>query len=666
MLGGGFGRVRLSGSGWFWSLLLGVYLVASVHGFTVVEAAGDKPTIWITIHRIQSIDSIEGPLEGEPDWYYKLEVWDGDVWQNFINETILVGDGVLSGNNIHSFTLENLVSNSTHFYIILYEKDTYITIPEIADISGNPRYIPPDQVAPPPLGAIYHGWYDLISGSLSGDILVFEDGWYKTSGDFDGSTSIDENDADLWFSVVDDYDAPIAEAGANLTSETGDVLAFSGSNSTASGGSSLILFEWDFDGDSVVDAVGSNVNHQFDLEGEYVVTLKVTDSIGEVDEDSLTVLVMNREPLASFSWLPAEPTVLDEIEFNDTSIDLDGFVTSWFWDFGDGETSFQENPIHQYEDKGVYTVTLVVTDDDEESGSVSSEVSLMNVGPTAGFTFYPEEGTVGVDIRFMDRSLDPERRDLEYLWFFDDEGTSTEKNPLHAFGSSGTKTVRLTVTDDEGQSNTITREIMIFPRSRPVADFYFTPNGGTIEDVVQFEDKSVDDDGFIASWSWDFGDGDGSSRKDTEHSFTDKGVHYVTLTVEDNDGNQDAITKPVTVANIPPTAGFSASTDSTRVGEEVRFTDESSDPEGGMLVYDWDFGDGSSSSEWSPVHEYDESGEYAVVLKVSDDEGASDSASVVIQVQEAAPRGIPGFPLESVLAALLVSFLLLRAWSGRA
>ena len=656
--------MRLSGKSWFWGLLLGVCLVASVYGFAVVEAAEDKPTIWITIHRIQSIDSIEGPLEGEPEWYYRLEVWDGGEWQIYENETILFGDGVLSGNNTHSFILESLVSNSTHFYIILYEKDTYITIPEIADISGNPRFIPPDQVTPPPFGAIYHGWYDLISGSLSGDILVFEDGWYKTSGDFDGSTSIDENDADLWFSVVDDYDAPIAEAGADRTSETGDVLAFSGSNSTASGGSSLILFEWDFDGDSVVDAVGSNVNHQFDLEGEYVVTLKVTDSIGEVDEDSLTVLVLNREPLASFSWLPVEPTVLDEIEFNDTSIDLDGFIASWFWEFGDGETSFKKDPTHQYGDKGVYTVTLVVTDDDGESGSASMEVSLVNVGPFAGFTFFPDEGAVGVDVRFMDRSSDPEGKTLEYLWNFGDGGTSAERNPLHAFDSSGTKSVRLTVTDDEGASDTITREIMVFPNVRPTADFSFSPDGGTIEDVVYFVDESVDEDGSVVSWSWDFGDGGSSSRREPDHRFSETGVHYVTLTVEDDDGNQDSVTKQVTVANLPPDADFTASAGSVEVGEEVRFTDGSSDPEGGDLDYVWDFGDGSSSSLRSPAHEYDEAGEYTVVLEVSDDEGASDSASVVVRVQEAR-RGIPGFPLESVLAALLVSFLLLRARSGR-
>lgn len=641
-------------------LLVGICLVSVFLGFVVVRAEGIKPTVWITIHRIQSIDSIEGPLEGEPDWYYKLEVWDGGEWQSFELSTT-VGDGDLVGNYTHSFVLEGLSSNSTHFYIILYEKETYITIPEIADISGNPRFIPPDQVAPPPIGAIYHGWYDLISGSLSGDILVFEDGWYKTSGDFDGSTSVDENDADLWFSIVDDYDAPIAEAGANRTCETGDVLSFSGSNSTASSGSSLILFEWDFDGDNVVDADDSDVNHQFDLEGEYVVTLKVTDSIGEVDEDSLTVTVTNREPIASFTWLPVEPTVLADVEFNDTSVDIDGSVASWFWDFGDEGTSFQEDPAHQYDDKGNFTVTLVVTDDDGASGSVSLEVLLVNVGPSAGFTFDPDEGTVGVDVRFMDRSSDPEGKALEYLWNFGDGVTSTAMNPLNAFDSSGTKSVSLTVTDDEGASDVITREIMVYPNVRPTADFSFSPEGGTINDVFYFVDESVDEDGSVVSWSWDFGDGDTSSRREPDHRFSDSGVHHVTLTVEDDDGNQDSISKPVMVVNLPPMAGFQASTTSAQVGDEIRFTDGSSDPEGKSLQYDWDFGDGSSSGERSPVHEFGEAGTFTVELTVTDSEGASDSVSVSVRVEEATRRGIPGFPLESIVVALVAGGLLIRS-----
>ena len=307
----------------------------------------------------------------------------------------------------------------------------------------------------------------------------------------------------------------------------------------------------------------------------------------------------------------------------------------------------------------------MVTDDDGESGSASAEVSVVNLGPSAGFIFSPDEGTVGVGVRFMDRSSDPEDRVLEYLWDFGDGVTSAEMNPLHAFDSSGTKSVRLTVTDDEGASDTITRGIMVYPNVRPTADFSFSPDSGTIEDVVYFVDESVDEDGYIVSWSWDFGDGDTSSRRVPDHRFSDSGVHYVTLTVEDDDGNQDSVTRPVTVVNLPPTADFSASTGSAEVREEVRFTDGSNDPEGGDLNYSWDFGDGSSSELRNPSHEYGEAGEYTVVLTVSDDEGASDSASVAVLIERAPPRGIPGFPFEAVAVALVVVFFSLRAWASR-
>jgi PKD repeat protein len=561
----------------------------------------EKPTFWITVHRIQGIDSIEGPLEGGPDWYYRIEVWDGDAWQDFELET-LVEDGDLVGNYTHSFVLQNLMSNSTNFHIILYEKDTFITIPEIADISSNPVYVRPDQLAPAPLGAIYRGWYDLISNSFSGDTLLYEEGLYRTSGDFDGSLTTDENDAELWFSVVDNYEAPIADAGPDQSGQTGDLISFSASNSTASEGSIIVSYEWDWDNDGVFDAFKSDFKHRFELEGEYIVTLKVTDSIGEIDTDTMTVSILNRNPIVSFNWLPVEPTILDKINFNDTSEDVDGNIVSWFWDFGDGMTSSEEDPMHQYQDKGIYTVTLNVLDDDGASGSVSLEVVLGNVGPVARFLFSPDEGTVGVGIRFMDKSLDPENRPLDYYWNFGDDSTSTEKNPLHTYETSGIKIVRLTVTDDEGLSNTTTQEIMVFPNVRPIADFSYSPDEAKIDETFYFVDKSYDEDGFIATWDWDFGDGKSSSRQDTDHHFSESGTYYVTLTVGDNDGNTDSITKPVTVINLPPMADFSISTVKAKVGDEISFTDSSSDPEGKALTYDWDFDDGSSSSQNNPKH----------------------------------------------------------------
>ena len=252
---------------------------------------------------------------------------------------------------------------------------------------------------------------------------------------------------------------------------------------------------------------------------------------------------------------------------------------------------------------------------------------------------------------------------MTYLWNFGDGSTSTTKTPIHEYDTPEAVIVTLLVTDDEGATHTATLTIVIFPTIRPDADFSHEPEGGTIQDAVSFFDESRDDDGSILAWEWDFGDGETSSRKDPTHTFEDKGTHRVTLTVEDDDGNTDTVTKSVTIINLPPTAEFSASTTAAQIDDEIRFTDASTDPEDHQLRYTWDFGDGSESDASNPRHSYDEGGSYTVTLTVTDDEGETDTASASVKV-EGAPAGvggIPGFPIASVaLGALLGAFILSR------
>jgi len=179
---------------------------------------------------------------------------------------------------------------------------------------------------------------------------------------------------------------------------------------------------------------------------------------------------------------------------------------------------------------------------------------------------------------------------------------------------------------------------------------------------VTFYDDSTDSDGSILAWEWDFGDGETSRRKDPTHTFSDKGTHRVTLTVEDDDGNTDTVTKSVTVENLPPTAEFAASTTTAETDEEIRFTDDSEDPEDHQLSYSWDFGDGSDSDASSPSYSYDEDGTYTVELTVTDDEGETATASTSVTITATATGGgggIPGFPIASLVLGALLGALLL-------
>lgn len=162
----------------------------------------------------------------------------------------------------------------------------------------------------------------------------------------------------------------------------------------------------------------------------------------------------------------------------------------------------------------------------------------------------------------------------------------------------------------------------------PTADFSYV----TDDLVVTFTDQSDDTDGTVVSWNWSFGDGSSSTDQHPSHTYSDSGTYEVTLTVTDNDGASDTTSQSVTViepANVPPVASYSYSCN----GLECNFDGSgSTDSDGFIASYQWDFGDGYSSYLQSPRHEYASAGTYAVTLTVTDDLGASDMMSQDVSV----------------------------------
>ncbi len=147
--------------------------------------------------------------------------------------------------------------------------------------------------------------------------------------------------------------------------------------------------------------------------------------------------------------------------------------------------------------------------------------------------------------------------------------------------------------------------------------------------------SSSDSDGSIASYSWNFGDGNNSNQQSPSHSYAADGSYTVTLTVTDNDGASDATTQTVSVVdttpNVAPTASFTqACTDlscSFNAGG-------SSDSDGTIASYSWDFGDGNTANGQNPSHSYAAGGDYTVSLTVIDNDGATDTSMQVITVTE--------------------------------
>ena len=218
-------------------MLLFAVLLNAVVFTPSVSAAENLPTVWVKVYRIQAVDTIENVPEGGADWRYTITVSDGETLTKRDFKCPLNNDNIVL-DRADSFT--DIKNQDVFVTISLYEDDQ--SGAETADISST--------------GTSFSGTYNLASNELGGDDTILEGEYYKTSGDYDGSTQIDENDANLWFTIFDNYDAPAANAGKDQSVLTGEEVNFDGSLSTASEGSSIVKFEWDFENDGIIDAEG--------------------------------------------------------------------------------------------------------------------------------------------------------------------------------------------------------------------------------------------------------------------------------------------------------------------------------------------------------------------------------------------------------------------------
>jgi len=167
----------------------------------------------------------------------------------------------------------------------------------------------------------------------------------------------------------------------------------------------------------------------------------------------------------------------------------------------------------------------------------------------------------------------------------------------------------------------------------PRADFTYSPSAPTDMDTIQFTDESHDRDGSIASWLWDFDDGSTTTEQNPTHQYADNGDYTVILTVRDNDGARDEITKQIVVLNVPPKADLTIISPpkphQPTPQDITQFMDQSFDPDGSIVSWRWEFGDGTISTDQNPTHKYEALGTYTISLVVTDNDGATDTASKI-------------------------------------
>jgi PKD repeat protein len=336
---------------------------------------------------------------------------------------------------------------------------------------------------------------------------------------------------------------------------------------------SIVNYSWDFgDGET---GFGKEVSHQWADDGNYTVTLNVTDDDGEVNMTAASVDVLNRIPDVELTAGGDTGNRSTLFTFTANGTDMDGDVVAYHWDFGDGDDAVQEvspaaassSPVsHTFASVGQFTVTVSARDDD---GGMSSEeqvtLTVENLAPTARASSDQSSILTGLSVSFDSTgSADPDGDSLNYSWSI---ATAGMKVPIHTsesdsfgftFDDDGNYSVFLTVTDihDAEDTHIIWVEVINRP---PVADLVVMKDGTVltspakvlVNETLTFDAAgSSDPDGVIVGHYWKFGGGSTATGVSSEHAWTEPGTYEVNLTVADEDGGTDAVRFTVEVSSV--------------------------------------------------------------------------------------------------------------------
>jgi len=311
---------------------------------------------------------------------------------------------------------------------------------------------------------------------------------------------------------------------SNLCS--GQTISFTDSSKVSTG--SIISWSWDFgNGNS---SVVQNPTDSYSVSGTYSVSLIINTSSGCTD--SVTkVLLVNPTPVSSFSFVTACSN--DSVRFINNSSINPGIISSWDWNFGDGNSSTTQNPAHLFDSIKVYTVSLTVLSDAGCSASVSQTINI-NPAPIAGFNFQSNCGLLAVN--FNDTSSVDAGTINSWNWNFGDNNTSIIQSPSHTYSTTGTYTVILEVSTSNGCKDTVSSVVNL---SQSVLAA-FIPTGGNynVNEMISFTNQSTG----ASNYQWTFADGSAiETIANPQHAFSSPGTYSVTLIVANEAGCIDTV-----------------------------------------------------------------------------------------------------------------------------
>ncbi|TAL54655.1 MAG: PKD domain-containing protein, partial [Nanoarchaeota archaeon] len=454
-----------------------------------------------------------------------------------------------------------------------------------------------------------------------------------------------------YFNVTVTDSLPVANASANVTSDYApSSVQFSGS---VAGGDAPLSYFWDF-GDSSTSS-SQNPEHTYSSAGIYNATFTVTDFDGDTSNSSVLITVgdfaVNASPSAD-SVAQARNKSTDTTVFliSGVSIPVDLSLVgcppnaACSFDTSSGSPTFTVNltvSTTNTTPAGIYSINLTGTGNGKKRNATYT-LNVTDSQPIASISAYPEAGYVPLDVQF-NGSTSSGDGPFTFYWDFGDASTSNDQNPIHTFTSPGAYPVSLTVTDFDGDSDTVFKDIN-------VGNFIVTTTPSS-DSVVQARSQSTTVDvtltaspndpinlsadgcptNAVCSFSPDNGSPTFSSNFTVSTSSTTPAAVY-DINITGSNGNKQRSTiyiltvtdsQPVATVGANTTSGISSFFD---VFFELNFTG-GDDP----FTFNWDFNDSTSASTQNATHSF-APGVYNVSGTVTDFDGDSSTDHVLITV----------------------------------
>ncbi len=385
--------------------------------------------------------------------------------------------------------------------------------------------------------------------------------------------------------------------------------------SQATGPAAIIQYTWDYgDGQSSSLATG---NHVYVTPGLFTVTLTIRDANQCTgSKTKINHIRVKPKPTAMFNGTPTfSCTPPLTTNFNNLS---SGNGLTYSWNFGDGSSiSTLQNPSHEYTNTGLFSPTLVITNDVGCKDSITYTNYIDLSGFNSGFSASSTSGCTPFQPTLTGNS----GPNTTYVWDFGDGTNGTGEITSHGFTTPGNYTITMIATNINGCSDTTTISNYINVLPGPTINFLAND---TIACNYPFTVNFTNNTPNTQSVYWDFGDGTTSTSLNPTHTYNQSGAYSVSLTVTDNSGCVNTFTKPNYINITLPIANIEADVKKGCVPLTVNFIDNSniSPPATSWL---WNFGDGQTSTGQNPTHIYSDTGHFNVTLIIVNSEGCSDT-----------------------------------------